>query len=154
MPAGKRYCTNFGLCEKADRRKALKIRGWESAACPECGQPLDISGPRGRFPWRIVIFIIAIFLMSTAVEVYRYEPRLVGHGQLRTEVGFESFMLRLCNAGRAGAALSLSFVEAVRQRWEGAEEETAHENQETADGTCLSSQKESGTERGQEASTP
>lgn len=153
MPACKGYCTNFGLCEKADRRKSLKIRWGRSVVCPECGQPLDISGPQGRFPWRIVIFTIAIFLTSAAVEVYRYEPRLEA-GEVRTEPGFENFIQRFRNGGRAVADLSLSVVEAVRQRWELSWEEIAQEEQKAGDRAGVSSQKEDRTERGQQASMP
>jgi hypothetical protein len=113
---------NFGLCGKADQRKRLKIPEGGRALCPECAQPLDPREPLGGFPWRLAASLGAIFLMSAAVEVYRWEPGLAADGQSRStmEVGMR-ILDRLSVAGREGSAVASSLADTVLELWRGDE---------------------------------
>ena len=108
MPAHKGHCTNFGLCGKADKKKRLKIREGKRLRCPECGQPLDTSEQLGRFPWRIVTFLMAVFLTATAVEVYRLEPNLDGRSRPGAALDLGRIILWLRDAGRVASGETVS----------------------------------------------
>ena len=117
MPAHKGHCTNFGLCGKADKKKRLKIREGKRLRCPECGQPLDTSEQLGRFPWRIVTFLMAVFLTATAVEVYRLEPNLDGRsrpGAAALDLG--RIVLWLRDVSRVGFDAASAWRETVSDR--------------------------------------
>lgn len=103
MPARKGHCTNFGLCGKADQRKRLKIPEGKRLTCPECGQPLDPRERLGRFPWRLVTFLMAVFLLSTAVEVYRWGVHLDGSSHPGAALDLGRIILWLRDASGAGS---------------------------------------------------
>ena len=108
MPARNGHCTNFGLCAKADKRKRLKIPEGKRMTCPECGQPLDPRERLGQFPWRIVAFLMAILLLSMAVEVYRWGPQLSGGSRPESALDLKKVILWLRDASRLGSGAALA----------------------------------------------
>ena len=103
MPARNGHCTNFGLCATADKRKRLRVPQGKRLTCPECGLPLDPREQLGRFPWRIVTFLMAVFLLSMAVEVYRLGPNLDLRSRPDAALDVGRILLWLRDASRVGA---------------------------------------------------
>ncbi|MDR3338983.1 MAG: Ig-like domain-containing protein [Candidatus Symbiothrix sp.] len=67
LTARKGQCINYGNCPKADSHEVIEVNLGDDFICPECeGSLIDL--PQGqKFPWKIVIVIVAVLAIGAGI---------------------------------------------------------------------------------------